>query len=100
QRHGVAVFLAITMCTSLFLLYSVSYNNDSTASSASKGASGEKAEPTKETVNAHRTPVPLQGYSGIIDHKVKTRHSYCKGDACHYKRDLITFFWRKQKTIF
>ncbi|XP_057188985.1 alpha-N-acetylgalactosaminide alpha-2,6-sialyltransferase 5 [Triplophysa rosa] len=74
MRHGVAVFLAITMCTSLFLLYSVSYNNDSTASSASKGASGEKAEPTKETVNAHRTPVPLQGYSGIIDHKPLKMH--------------------------
>ncbi|KAA0718945.1 Alpha-N-acetylgalactosaminide alpha-2,6-sialyltransferase 5 [Triplophysa tibetana] len=74
QRHGVAVFLAITMCTSLFLLYSVSYNTDSTASSASKGASGEKAEPTKETVDTHRTPVPLQGYSGIIDHKPLKMH--------------------------
>jgi len=66
QRHGVAVFLAITMCTSLLFVYSVSYSNNTTASSASKGASGEKVEPT----SAPRAPPALQGYSSIIEHKV------------------------------
>lgn len=66
QRHGVAVFLAITMCTSLLFVYSVSYNNNTTASNASKGASGEKVEPT----SAPRAPPALQGYSSIIEHKV------------------------------
>lgn len=66
QRHGIAVFLAITMCTSLLFVYSVSYNNNTTASSASKGASGEKVEPT----SAPRAPPALQGYSSIIEHKV------------------------------
>ncbi|KTG39685.1 hypothetical protein cypCar_00018165 [Cyprinus carpio] len=65
MRHGVAVFLAITMCTSLLFVYSVSYNNNTTASSASKGASGEKVEPTR----AARAPPALQGYSSIIEHK-------------------------------
>ncbi len=60
------MFLAITMCTSLLFVYSVSYSNNSTASSASKGASGEKVEPT----SAPRAPPALQGYSSIIEHKV------------------------------
>ncbi|XP_016423119.1 alpha-N-acetylgalactosaminide alpha-2,6-sialyltransferase 5-like [Sinocyclocheilus rhinocerous] len=70
MRHGVAVFLAITMCTSLFFVYSVSYTNNTTASSASKGASGEKVEPTR----AARAPPALQGYSSIIEHKPLKMH--------------------------
>ncbi|XP_073710093.1 alpha-N-acetylgalactosaminide alpha-2,6-sialyltransferase 5 isoform X2 [Misgurnus anguillicaudatus] len=62
------------MCISLFFLYTVSYNNDTTASSASKGASGEKAEPTNAPENTRQTPLPLQGYSGIIDHKPLKMH--------------------------
>ncbi|KAG1937875.1 alpha-N-acetylgalactosaminide alpha-2,6-sialyltransferase [Pimephales promelas] len=70
MRHGVAVFLAITMCTSLLFVYSVSYSNNTTASSASKGASGEKVEPT----SAPRAPPALQGYSSIIEHKPLKMH--------------------------
>ncbi|XP_026062603.1 alpha-N-acetylgalactosaminide alpha-2,6-sialyltransferase 5 [Carassius auratus] len=70
MRHGVAVFLAITMCTSLLFVYSVSYNNNTTASSPSKGASGEKVEPT----SAPRAPPALQGYSSIIEHKPLKMH--------------------------
>ncbi|XP_051990329.1 alpha-N-acetylgalactosaminide alpha-2,6-sialyltransferase 5-like isoform X1 [Xyrauchen texanus] len=73
MRHGVAVFLAITMCTSLFFLYSVSYNN-STTSSASKGASSDKVEPTNASLKTHRAAPALQGYSNIIDHKPLKMH--------------------------
>ncbi|XP_059418827.1 alpha-N-acetylgalactosaminide alpha-2,6-sialyltransferase 5-like [Carassius carassius] len=70
MRHGVAVFLAITMCTSLLFVYSVSYNSNTRASSASKGGSGEKVEPTRA---ARATPA-LQGYSSIIEHKPLKMH--------------------------
>ncbi|GAA6090952.1 alpha-N-acetylgalactosaminide alpha-2,6-sialyltransferase 5 [Tachysurus ichikawai] len=65
KRHGAAVFLAITMCTSLFLIYNVNTNNNNNNSDSRSGSS-----PAMSTQNPHKAPPlpPLQGYISIIDH--------------------------------
>ncbi|KAF5897820.1 alpha-N-acetylgalactosaminide alpha-2,6-sialyltransferase 5-like, partial [Clarias magur] len=64
SRHGAAVFLAITMCTSLFFIYNVNNNN----SSSSDGRT--RSSPAASTRNPHKAPPPpaLHGYVSIIDH--------------------------------
>ncbi|KAG5285533.1 hypothetical protein AALO_G00004450 [Alosa alosa] len=78
MRHGVAVFLAITMCTSLFFVYNASFSSSSNTSRGSNDASSRKSELSPSTptpVKAHKSPPSvLQGYNSIIDHKPLKMH--------------------------
>ncbi|XP_072543101.1 alpha-N-acetylgalactosaminide alpha-2,6-sialyltransferase 5 [Salminus brasiliensis] len=69
MRHGAAVFLAITMCTSLFFVY-VS-NSDGGRSS---DRSAQSAKPTKAPARPRPAPPALQGYTSIIDHSPLKMH--------------------------
>lgn len=66
QRHGAAVFLAITMCTSLFFIYNINNNNNNDGRAGSSAASTQKPHKAPP-------PPPLQGYISIIDHSVSAR---------------------------
>ncbi|MBN3298587.1 SIA7E sialyltransferase, partial [Amia calva] len=71
-RHGVAVFLAITMCTSLLFVYNSSYS--STQRDQNDPGSREN-EPRKINTKPEKAQIPaLQGYSSIIDHKPLKMH--------------------------
>ncbi|XP_035279419.1 alpha-N-acetylgalactosaminide alpha-2,6-sialyltransferase 5 [Anguilla anguilla] len=72
MRHGVAVFLVITMCTSLLFVYNASYNNASR--DRSDVDSGQK-EPAKTNAKPQKPQIStLQGYSSIIDQKTLKMH--------------------------
>lgn len=75
MRHGFAVFLAVTMFTSLFLVYNASFSNTSSSSDAS---SRESERPVSTPVKAsyQTAPVALQGYNSITDHKPLKMHCH------------------------
>ncbi|XP_006634828.1 alpha-N-acetylgalactosaminide alpha-2,6-sialyltransferase 5 [Lepisosteus oculatus] len=76
MRHGIAVFLAITMCTSLLLVYNSSYSNTQKLQNDSES---REHQPTKLVTKPPRDQLsPLQGYSSIIDHKPLKMHC----DSC------------------
>lgn len=72
MRHGVAVVLVITMCTSLLLVYNTSYNNVSRVhSDVDRG----QKEPVKTNPEAKKLLIStLQGYNSIIDQKTLKMH--------------------------
>ncbi|KPP79261.1 hypothetical protein Z043_101179 [Scleropages formosus] len=70
MRHGLAVFLLITMCTSLLFVY-MSHGGAHKEHGGAPGGQSEKSEKptdTRDTPQKARTPA-LQGYNSIIDHK-------------------------------
>ncbi|XP_026854067.2 alpha-N-acetylgalactosaminide alpha-2,6-sialyltransferase 5 isoform X2 [Electrophorus electricus] len=71
MRHGAAAFLAITMCTSLFVVYNVSSND---AGSSNNASAQKTANPTKVSSKTQKAPSPLQGYISIIDHSPLKMH--------------------------
>lgn len=72
QRHGVAVLLVLLLCASLFLVYNGSFNIASRESNDTRIRQHEQLRrPTEVSVKVAKPHPPvLQGYSGIIDHKV------------------------------
>ncbi|XP_018590230.1 alpha-N-acetylgalactosaminide alpha-2,6-sialyltransferase 5 [Scleropages formosus] len=80
MRHGLAVFLLITMCTSLLFVY-MSHGGAHKEHGGAPGGQSEKSEKptdTRDTPQKARTPA-LQGYNSIIDHKALKMH--CKNCA-------------------
>lgn len=69
-RHGVAVFLVITLCASLFLVYNTGFHY------ASREAKNRQTEASTKPPVKEKKPFAsiLQGYSGIIDHKPLQMH--------------------------
>ncbi|XP_076829363.1 LOW QUALITY PROTEIN: alpha-N-acetylgalactosaminide alpha-2,6-sialyltransferase 5 [Brachyhypopomus gauderio] len=71
MRHGAAAFVAVTMCTSLFVVYNVNSND----AGGSNNASVQKTEnPTKPSDKTQKAPPPLQGYISITDHTPLRMH--------------------------
>ncbi|KAJ8406403.1 hypothetical protein AAFF_G00306340 [Aldrovandia affinis] len=71
MRHGVAVFLAITMCTSLLFVYNTSYN----AWRDHSDVDNRQNEPSKASVKPKKPQIStLQGYSSLVDHKPLKMH--------------------------
>ncbi|XP_066537433.1 alpha-N-acetylgalactosaminide alpha-2,6-sialyltransferase 5 isoform X3 [Hoplias malabaricus] len=70
MRHGAALFLAITMCTSLFFVYNV---NNSDGGRSSDGST-QTMKTTKAPAKAPPAPPALQGYTSIIDHSPLKMH--------------------------
>lgn len=70
QRHGVAVLLVLLLCASLFLVYNGSFSGTSRDANDTRIRQHEQlpTEPSVRVAKPH--PPVLQGYSGIIDHKV------------------------------
>ncbi|KAL4608272.1 alpha-N-acetylgalactosaminide alpha-2,6-sialyltransferase 5 [Arapaima gigas] len=68
MRHGLAVFLLITMCTSLLFVYNLSHGGG--AHKEHGDAPGARSEKPTE---ARRAPA-LQGYTSITDHKPLKMH--------------------------
>ncbi|KAM6948910.1 alpha-N-acetylgalactosaminide alpha-2,6-sialyltransferase 5 [Aplochiton taeniatus] len=74
MRHGIAVFLVITLCASLFLVYNGSFNYASRGANDTRIRQSEQ-HPNKTTVKTPKPHPPvLQGYNGIIDHKPLKMH--------------------------
>ncbi|XP_039591629.1 alpha-N-acetylgalactosaminide alpha-2,6-sialyltransferase 5 isoform X2 [Polypterus senegalus] len=80
MRHGVALFLVITMCTSLLVVYNSRGNGSSNNSSSSQRDQPvvqhkEEKQPVQIATTAMKTSAPpLQGYLSIIDHKPLKMH--------------------------
>lgn len=72
QRHGVAVLLVLLLCASLFLVYNGSFSIASRDANDTRIRQHEQLRrPTEASVRVAKPHPPvLQGYSGIIDHKV------------------------------
>lgn len=72
QRHGVAVLLVLLLCASLFLVYNGSFSGASRDANDTRIRQHEQLRrPTEASVRVAKPHPPvLQGYSGIIDHKV------------------------------
>lgn len=84
-RHGLAVCLALTtMCTSLLLVYSSlggqkerppQQQQQQAAATLSSRRSAESSPPPRPETPAG--PRPLDGYLGVVDHKVTARSPAC-----------------------
>uniref|UniRef100_A0A3P8SWG6 Uncharacterized protein n=1 Tax=Amphiprion percula TaxID=161767 RepID=A0A3P8SWG6_AMPPE len=76
MRHGVAVLLVLLLCASLFLVYNGSFNGASRDANDTRIRQHEQQRrPTEASVRVAKPhPPALQGYSGIIDHKVSRSH--------------------------
>ncbi|XP_076004462.1 alpha-N-acetylgalactosaminide alpha-2,6-sialyltransferase 5 [Genypterus blacodes] len=76
MRHGVAVFLVILLCASLFLAYNGSFNGAWRDANDTHVRQHEQLRrPTEASVRVAKPhPPALQGYSGIIDHKPLRMH--------------------------
>ncbi|XP_028667022.1 alpha-N-acetylgalactosaminide alpha-2,6-sialyltransferase 5 isoform X1 [Erpetoichthys calabaricus] len=80
MRHGVALFLVITMCTSLLVVYNSRGNGSSNNSSSSQRDQPvvqrkEEKQPVQIATTAMKASAPpLQGYISIIDHKPLKMH--------------------------
>eukprot|EP00063_Salmo_salar_P068252 XP_014043087.1 PREDICTED: alpha-N-acetylgalactosaminide alpha-2,6-sialyltransferase 5 [Salmo salar] len=82
MHHGIAVFLVITLCASLFLVYNAGFHGSTTESGMVGAAGGSRdrsgARRSWQTEQQQKAsvrpphPAVLQGYSSIIDHKVTT----------------------------
>lgn len=72
QRHGVAVLLVLLLCASLFLVYNGSFSGAARDANDTRVRQHDQLRrPTGAPVRvAKPRPPVLQGYSGIIDHKV------------------------------
>lgn len=73
MRHGVAVLLVLLLCASLFLVYNGSFPGASRDANdtAHVRQHEQLRRPTEASVRVAKPhPPALQGYSGIIDHKV------------------------------
>ncbi|XP_062849022.1 alpha-N-acetylgalactosaminide alpha-2,6-sialyltransferase 5 [Trichomycterus rosablanca] len=68
MRHGAAMFLAITMCTSLFFVYNV--NNSSSNNGVARGRSSNSAP----TQTPNKAFPPVYGYISIIDRSPLKMH--------------------------
>ncbi|XP_071232838.1 alpha-N-acetylgalactosaminide alpha-2,6-sialyltransferase 5-like [Salvelinus alpinus] len=84
MHHGVAVFLVITLCASLFLVYNAGFHGSTTESGMAGAAGGSRdrsdARRSWQTEQQQKAsvrpphPAELQGYSSIIDHKPLKMH--------------------------
>ncbi|XP_028974831.1 alpha-N-acetylgalactosaminide alpha-2,6-sialyltransferase 5 isoform X2 [Esox lucius] len=83
MRHGLAVFLVVTLCASLLLVYNAGFHGSSGAAAVGgsrdgSDAAGRSRQTTKAPVDGQKSSPPhppvLQGYSGIIDHKPLKMH--------------------------
>lgn len=72
QRHGIAVLLVLLLCASLFLVYNGSFYSASREANETRSRPNEQLRRPTEAPTTVAKPHPpvLQGYSGIIDHKV------------------------------
>ncbi|KAF7654213.1 hypothetical protein LDENG_00072370 [Lucifuga dentata] len=89
MRHGVAVFLVILLCASLFLVYNGSFNSTSRDANDTHIQHQQLRRPTEASIKVAKPhPPALQGYSGIIDHKGCTDfHLFTKpeeNNQCEY----------------
>ncbi|KAK1786553.1 hypothetical protein P4O66_003003 [Electrophorus voltai] len=87
HRHGAAAFLAITMCTSLFVVYNVSSND---AGSSNNASAQKTANPTKVSSKTQKAPSPLQGYISIIDHSRTVVRIMVRCDDIKRKAGTVT----------
>ncbi|KAK6311256.1 hypothetical protein J4Q44_G00193110 [Coregonus suidteri] len=75
MRHVLALFLVITLCGSLFLIYHAGFHGTTAVAGRSRdGSDAARRSWQTEQQQTTKTPPPhptvLQGYSSIIDHKL------------------------------
>ncbi|KAI9544351.1 hypothetical protein NQZ68_001223 [Dissostichus eleginoides] len=90
DRHGIAVLLVLLLCASLFLVYNGSFNDTSsrdandthTHTHTHTWQNEQLRRPSEAPPRARPHPPILQGYSGIIDHKVNSHFDQSPEGLC------------------
>lgn len=95
QYQGVSGIIIVTMVTSFMLVYNNSSGGSSSPSAASLLSSHRSDGPsTKKPERPQRVPAStLEGYTGVMDHKVNMHHLYT-GIWCQEikkQKNLFTF---------